>query len=90
MTNILILCAVTWVAIAVAVIGLALYRRYVSREEFDTLHIQEAEAGLISQQRILAHRLNGIDYWGKYLTVGAIGYGLVIACLYLYQVWQSN
>jgi hypothetical protein len=38
MANILILCAVTWVAMAGSVIGLALYRRYISREEFDTLH----------------------------------------------------
>jgi len=90
MANVLIVCTVTWVVIAGVVLCLALYRRFISSEEFDTLHIQEAEAGMITQQQVLASRLNKIDSWGKYLTIGVIGYGLVIACAYLYQAWQSN
>jgi hypothetical protein len=37
----------------------------------------------------LAHRLESIDRWGKTLTVVVAVYGVALAAIYLYQVWNN-
>jgi hypothetical protein len=79
-----------WALLAVVVIGLAIYRKMVTRGELDLVHIRDAEAALIPQQESLTSRLNFIDHWGKLLTVMTVAYGLVIAAVYLVRLWQEN
>ena len=81
---------VVWAVFASIVVGLAIYRRVVAAHEDDTLHVLEAEAGMIAQQEMIARRLEVIDKWGKLLTIVTLVYGLLLACVYLYQVWEES
>jgi hypothetical protein len=78
-----------WILLAAVVIGLALYRKLVSRGEFDVLHVRDSEAELIPHQQFVARRLDWIDHWGKLLTVATVVYGFLIAVVYLVVVWQD-
>jgi hypothetical protein len=78
-----------WILLAAVVIGLALYRKLVSRGEFDVLHVRDSEAELIPQQQFVARRLDWIDHWGKLLTVATLVYGFLITAVYLVVVWQD-
>jgi hypothetical protein len=82
--------AVIWVAMALSTVALALYRKFVSREEVDTIHLGERESTVVSSQEVFADRLDSIDRWGKMLTIVLIAYGLVLACGYLFLAWQES
>jgi hypothetical protein len=78
--------ALFWAVLAIIVISLIFYRRSVSSHEDDSLHL---EGNLVSQQVSLSHRLALIDRWGKTLTIVAALYGVALAAIYLYQVWND-
>ncbi len=78
--------AIFWGVLAIIVVSLILYRKSVSSHEDDSLHL---EGGAPSQQMALAHRLELIDRWGKTLTVIVAVYGIALAAIYLYQVWNN-
>jgi len=63
-----------WVAVTAGVIVLATYRKVLSREECDVLHLRESEMPLVPQQEELAHRLEKVDFWGKVLTIASVAY----------------
>jgi len=77
--------AVLWIIVAFGVIGLILYRAWIARREDDSLHVDQSELGLVSQQTITAQKLEAIDRWGQTLTVVALLYGLAMAGGYIYQ-----
>jgi len=74
-----------WIAMAVVVAALAIYRAVVARKEDDFLHVRDSEIHLTSTQAAVSRQLSVIDLWGKLLTAVVVVYGLVIAGLYLYQ-----
>jgi hypothetical protein len=78
-----------WVALALAVMVLALYRRRIARDEDDTLHLG-ASSGAVAQQSTVAEKLDHVDKWGKLLTVIAVVYGLALVAVYFYQYWMSS
>jgi hypothetical protein len=78
---------VFWMLLASVVVGLILYRKWIAKDEEDSLHVMDNEAGQVAQQAILAQKLETIDRLGKALTVAALAYGLVIGSAYLYQAW---
>ena len=78
--------AIFWGALTITVLGLVFYRRLVASHEDDSLHL---EGNITVSQAALAHRLESIDRWGKMLTVVVLVYGLALACVYLYQVWNK-
>lgn len=78
---------VIWAVLAIATLGLALYRKLVSASEENLVHLGAGEERHIPEQVALAAKLKGIDRWGKILTVITIVIGLLIAALYLYQSW---
>jgi hypothetical protein len=89
-TNLLPYIAI-WCVCALAVLGLALYRKILTFHGDDEfLHLAAGEERLIPQQVALAHRLDVIDRWGKALTVFTAGAGLAIAAVFLYQAWQAS
>ncbi len=90
MQSVLTINAVIWVVLAAIVGSLALYRKFVSREEVDLIHLGDRESQAISEQVTFAHRLEAIDRWGKILTIVVIAYGMAIAALYLYTAWQAS
>jgi len=80
---------VLWMVLAMVVVGLIFYRKWVARAEDDTLHVMDSEIGMISQQAFVAQKLESIDRWGKALTAIALVYGLVVGAGYVYQSWVA-
>lgn len=81
---------VVWLAITSAVIGLAVYRKLVARNEDDYLHVSEADAVRVTKQAAIAVRLDAVDKWGKALTVVAVSLGALLAAINIYQAWVES
>jgi hypothetical protein len=79
-----------WIALAIAVLGLAIYRRAISTHADDMLHVADSEAGHVAKQAATAHQLDMVDRWGKLLTVVATVYGVLLAAAYLYRYWTVS
>ncbi len=78
-----------WIVLALIVLGIALYRQAVARRDDQSLHLIEGEK-LIAEQTRAYKKIGTIDRWGQSLTVVAIVYGLALAAIYLYHVWQQS
>jgi hypothetical protein len=76
------------VLLALVVIAMIAWRKAVARGEDDTLHVLQGDA--LPQQSAVAQKLDMIDKWGKTLTVIAVVFGLLLAGLYVYQVWVQG
>ena len=82
--------ALIWACLAAVVIGLGLYRKLVTRNEDDYVHVAEGEARLIPQQIATAQRIEVIDRWEKILIVVTLVAGVLLGCAYLYQMWVES
>lgn len=80
----------TWIPLVVVVAGLAVYRNMVASHEDETIHVLEGDAPQVAAQIKLSRRLEVIERWGKILTAIVVVYGLLIATVYLYYVWQQG
>jgi len=78
--------ALFWGVLAIVVVFLIIYRKSVSSREDDSLHLEGSGP---TEQVALAHRLAMIDKWGKTLTVVVAVYGVALAAIYLYQIWNT-
>jgi len=78
--------AVFWGVLAIIVVSLIVYRRSVTSREDDSIHL---EGSVPAEQMALAHRVEMIDKWGKTLTIVVAVYGVALAAIYLYQVWNA-
>ena len=78
--------AVFWGVLALVVLALIIYRRSVTANEDDSIHL---EGGAPSAQVALDHRIGSIDRWGKTMTAVTVVYGVILAAIYLYQVWNT-
>ena len=72
--------------LALIIVFLIFYRRSVASHEDDSIHL---EGNVSTQQATVAHKLAVIDAWGKTLTGVAVVYALIVAGLYVYQLWTS-
>jgi Flp pilus assembly protein TadB len=72
---------VVWIALALVVLALFLWRQSVARNEDDSLHVIH---GTLSQQTSLAQKLDALDKWGKTLTVITVVFGLLLAAGYIF------
>jgi len=82
---------VLWSILAVAVLGLALYRKLLTIHGDDEfIHLAAGEEKLIPQQVALGHKLEFIDRWGKTLTICTAAFGLLIAAVFFFQAWQAS
>ena len=77
---------ILWVVLAAVVVFLIVWRKTVSIHEDETLHL---DAGGISQQLNVTHKLDVIDKWGKILTAITVIFGLVLGAVYMYQSWVA-
>jgi hypothetical protein len=82
------LLSVSWLALACAVLGLAVYRKMVAYSEDDLLHLGDDRK--IAEQEVMAIRLQGVDRWGKTLTILTLVFGILLAAAFLYQQWVAN
>ena len=78
-----------WVVLGVATLGLALYRKLISANEEDLVHLADGEERQIPGQVALAHKLDVIDRWGKILTIVTVALGVAIGIAYMYQAWNN-
>ena len=76
-----------WAILATVVIALAFYRRAVARKEDDFLHV---DVQTNAQQVEIAQKLEGIDKWGKLLTIVAVVYAVALLGVYLYNGWNES
>ena len=74
-----------WIVLAIGVIIMIAWRKVVSRGDDETLHVMDA--GAVSHQVDVSHKLDTIDKGGKILTAVTVVYGLVLGALYMYQSW---
>jgi ABC-type Fe3+-siderophore transport system permease subunit len=88
--NVNVLVVTLWVALGIATLSLAVYRRFLSvHSENDVLHLGAGEDAEIPRQVSLAQRLDVIDRWGKTMTVITLVIGLGIGVMYLYQLIEN-
>ena len=78
--------AAFWAVLAIAVISLIIYRKSASSHEDDSIHLA---GNMPTQQVLVAHKLASIDRWGKTITVVTVIYGVALAAIYMYQVWNN-
>jgi hypothetical protein len=76
-----------WLALGAAIVAMALYRKHVSRNEDDMLHLSPGTEHMVQQQASMASQLSWIDRWGKTLTGIEVLFGLLLAGVWLYQSW---
>lgn len=81
---------VSWAVLAVVVIVMAIYRRSLSNQTDELVHVSEAEIGAVERQRVIGKKLEVIDNWGKILTVVVLVYGIALAGYYLYLGWSQQ
>ena len=74
-----------WGALTLTLIGLALYRKYVARNEDDLVHLTDGEVPMIAQQKVMARRLEVLDRWGKTLTFLDVAFGLTLLGILVFQ-----
>jgi len=79
-----------WAILGVATLALALYRKFVSMQEDDYVHLSAAEERLIPQQVATFRKIGIIDKWGITMTIVTVILGLALAALYLYQAAIRN
>jgi hypothetical protein len=79
-----------WVALGAVIAGIAIYRKMVSREEDDAIHLNATAEGVIQQQTVMAGKLNVIDRWGKTLTAVEVLFGLALGLFWLYKAWLDG
>ena len=70
--------------LVVAVLALFIWRKMVSRNEDDNIHVLHG-AAVVSEQEAIAHKLDVIDKWGKIMTVVTVVFGLLLGAAYAYD-----
>ena len=82
---------ILWILMGVAVLALFAWRKAVSVNEDDNLHVLDG-AGLekSAEQIAMARKLEIIDRWGKIVTILAVVYGVVLGGVYMWHSWIVN
>lgn len=84
MKNLNIYLAV-WMLLALIVVVLALYRKFITAHEEDRyVHLSQGEARLIPHQVDINRRISTIDRFGESLTILTLLGGLLIGAAYFY------
>ncbi|HEY1949942.1 MAG TPA: hypothetical protein VGG97_23220 [Bryobacteraceae bacterium] len=79
-----------WILLVLAVLGLALYRKFTSTQADNYVHVSEGEARLISHQVAVNQKIEKIDRLGETLTIITLFAGLALACIYVYSALYSR
>lgn len=79
-----------WLALFASLLLVTILRWSAGRHEDDHLHVMDGDRQLLTQQAEMAHRLDVLDRWKAILLAVVIGYGLFVAAVHLYQIWQSG
>jgi len=77
----------SWLALGATLLGLMIFRKYMSRNEDDFLHVSGA-SNVLNTQTETAHRMDVLDRWITILLAAVLISGLGIGTWFLYQAWQ--
>jgi hypothetical protein len=88
MTN-LLPYAIAWGVLVLVVIGLAIMRKNVAKKEDDYVHLS-GDMSVVATQAEVATKLEGIDKWGKILTIVAVITGAILGVTYGLQLWEAS
>ena len=78
------------IAVGVATIALALYRKFLSVHDESYVHLGPGEEVLIPRQVRMARKLHRLDQWGEAMTVLTAAGGILLAVLYLVRAWETT
>jgi hypothetical protein len=66
------------------------YRKFVTREEDDLVHLGEGSVQHSARQEALAKTVNQLDRVTKILVTVTVVYGLAVGALMIYQALQNS
>jgi hypothetical protein len=78
------------ILLVLASLGLAGYRKFVTREEDDLVHLGEGAVQHAAKQEALARSINQLDKVGKILITVTVLYGLALGGTMIYQALQNG
>ena len=81
---------ISWAVLTIAVITLALFRKFSAGKQDAFVHLSDSEAPVISKQLNVARKLDKIDYWGKTLTVVDIAFLVVLIGVACFNAWRTS
>jgi hypothetical protein len=81
---------IVWAVLTIAVITLAVFRKFSARNQDAFVHLSDSEAPVISEQAAVARKLDKIDYWGKTLTVVDVAFLVVLLGIVFYNAWRFS
>ncbi len=81
---------ILWACVACGAIGIALYRKLLTRNEDDYIHVGEGAEKIVQQQTALAQRLEAVERWEKILIIVAAVGAVLLAAAYIYQYWRDS
>jgi hypothetical protein len=76
--------------LVIATCALAAYRKFITREEDDLVHLGEGSVQQGAKQVALAKTLEQVDRFTKILITVTVIYGLGIGGLMIYQALQNS
>lgn len=82
--------AAIWGVLALVLVSLAVYRKVITRDEDNVIHVSGANWNAMSKQETSAHAIAQVDRAGMTLTIVAAIYGLALASYYFYGVWEHG
>jgi hypothetical protein len=87
LTNHVVILAV----LALAVVGIYLYRRWLENHDDHYIHLHNDihDAGIINSQTHMAKRLEAVDKIKNFALAAVILYGLAVAAIAVYIGWNS-
>ena len=76
--------------LVLATCAIAGYRKFVTREEDDLVHLGEGSVQQSAKQEALAKTLSQLDRFTKILVSVTVLYGLSLGALMIYQTLQNG
>lgn len=81
---------IVWFILTLTVAGLAIARKIAARNEDDLVHLSGGAEQAISQQVVVAQKLEWFDRWGKTLTIVDGLFAVLLLSIMLYSAWQDS
>ena len=78
------------VLLVLATCAMAGYRKFVTREEDDLVHLGEGSVQHAAKQEALAKTLNQLDKITKILITVTVVYGVALGATMIYQALQNG
>jgi len=76
--------------LVLATLALAAYRKFVTRDEDDLVHLGEGSMQHAAKQEALARTLTQLDKFTKILVTATVLYGLGLGATMIYQALQNG